>query len=103
MRIADSVYHTLRVAMNGKLVFLWKNSMCWYLPSADGELRDFLPAAVDQRQQGARAHQRGEHRSEDAERQHDGKTLDRAGAEDEQHDTRDESGDVRVRDGREGL
>jgi hypothetical protein len=27
MRTADSVYHTLRVAMNGKLVFLWKNSM----------------------------------------------------------------------------
>ena len=26
IRTADSVYHTLRVAMNGKLVFLWKNS-----------------------------------------------------------------------------
>ena len=26
MRTADSVYHTLRVAMNGNLVFLWKNS-----------------------------------------------------------------------------
>src|SRR5690242_8420486 len=57
MRIADSVYHTLRVAMNGKLVFLWKNSMCEYLPSADGELRDLLLPAVDQREQRARAHQ----------------------------------------------
>src|SRR3954471_16089393 len=97
IRMADSEYHTLRVAMNWMLVFLWKNStesVLVFRRSADRELRDLALAAIQQRQQRARAHQRREHRGEDAERQHDREALDRAGAEHEQHHARDERGDV---------
>src|SRR5688500_13625882 len=82
MSTVESVYHTLRVAMNGKLVFLWKNSTVRILLT-DRQFGDLAFAAEHERQQRARAHERGEHGCEDAERQHDRESLDGAGTEHE--------------------
>src|SRR5580658_2495373 len=101
MNSADSAYHQRRVAMNGKLVWWLKNSTAG--PWSDRQPRELAPAAVHECQQRAAAHQRGEHRGRDAERQHHGKTADRAGAEHPQHHPGDERRDVGIGNGRESL
>src|ERR1017187_8881393 len=71
--------------------------------STDRQPRELAPAPIHQRGQRAAAQQRGEHRGRDSERQHDREAADRAGADHPQRQSRDQGGDVRVGDGREGF
>src|SRR5882672_1624215 len=100
IRIADSVYHTLRVAMNGKRVSPLKNST---RATSDRQAGQLALAAIHQCNQGTASHERREQRCRNAECQHDRESADRACAEHPQHNTCDERGDVGIGDGRKRL
>ena len=63
---------------------------------ADGDPVEFLLAAVDQVDHGARDDDGGEDRGQDAQAMHHGEAAHRAGAEDEQGEAGDQRGDVGV-------
>src|SRR5581483_4536206 len=94
----ESPYHTLRVAMKGKLVCFLKNST---RASSDRQMRELAPSAVQQRDERAAAHQRSKQRGGNAQCEDDREAADGTGTEYPQHHARNERRHVGVGDGRE--
>src|SRR5581483_549512 len=94
----ESPYHTLRVAMKGKLVCFLKNST---RASSDRQVRELAAPAVQQRDERAAAHQCREQRGRNAQCEDDREAADGAGTEYPQHHARNESRHVGIGNGRE--
>src|ERR1700722_757712 len=78
----ESAYHSLRVAMKWKLVWWLKNSTDNpYEALTDCQLAELATPTVNECQKRPASHEGGEHRGQDAQDQHHGKALDRAGTE----------------------
>src|SRR6056297_2509610 len=107
---AEKISAILRRAMKSMRVLLRMMSMLFvsltrvlHDPELKRERLDALASAVDQVHHGPGAEDGGEHRGHDAQRQRYRKTLDRPGAEHEQHQGCDQRGDVGICNGRESL
>src|ERR1700693_4578825 len=84
----------------GKSMLVWRKSS---IAASDRKGVDVLPPAVLELKERLRHEDGGEDRDQETDDQRDGEPLDGPGPELEEEDRRDDDGDVRVDDRREGL